>query len=491
MPQVPRYDRAVDNRALPAVKASTDLPEEAFGGKSIERVGQAGRALAQTGLDIYESEKRKADEIAIRDADISSAELASQVEMGVKQLKGKDAASAPDFVKENWNKGIDKLTPTLKNDNQRVAADRILRARRLQLDESTQIHMASEFKKYDDQQFDSAMTLYRNEGSMKYNRPGAVANSLFQQQEEIDRYAKRNNLPPEWATSAKAKAKSETYRDVLERMEVDGNHDLAKQYEKGINKFILPEDVSILEKVRKEEKVRRSERESEFERQAYLLLKDSTATDAQKLHAIDNVLRKGNIKLPQAEKMKGWVLDSFNDPEIPIEKKVSKYTNLVTAFTELEGVKTDDGGKPITPAEGNDFETISKFRQKVAAAKPYLTESQYTKLIEFTQTDFDASRAPKKNIFQGLMAVLPLLPNLNPMAQRDIVDRAMGIFDPKVAPTEAAQTIQKLKDEAVVTGNPNRTKYAIGDVIVNAKGERAEVVRYDQQTGNPVLKKMQ
>lgn len=489
MPTVPRYSKpAVEQRPIPDSRTSTDLPVESFGGgRGLERATGAAHDLLEGAMDIYANEKRKADEIAIRDADIATAELANDVERGVKNLKGKDAAGAADYANEAWQKGMDKIAPTLKNDNQRIAADRISRARRLQLDDATQVHMASEFKRYDNQQFQSAIELYRNEGSMKYNRPNAVANSIFQQESEIDRYGERNNLPPEWMASEKAKARSATYRDVLERMEVDGNHALAKEYEKGVNKYILPDDVAILDKVRREEKVRKAEMESEFERQSYLLLKDSTVPDAGKIQAIDNLLRAGKIKLPMAEKMKGWVLDTFNDSEIPVEKKVSKYNDLVTAFTELDGVKTDKNGHPVSAAEGNDLETISKFRQQVAASKRYLTKDQYSKMIELTEADYDAARAPKKNMFESLRSILPLLPSLAPAMQLSLMQRGMEIFDKKVTPQQAADTVTKLKEEAVVAGNPRRAKYVVGQRVTNPQGIDLEVVGYDE-AGNPRFK---
>lgn len=490
MPTVPRYTKStVSPDRLPTVKSPTDLQTESFGGgRSLDRVVDAGQNLLDSSMKIYEQERRKADEIAVRDADIATAELSSKLENDVKQLKGKDAAKAPDYIEENWNKGMDKLMPTLKDDNQREAAQRIIRARRLQLNESANLHMAGEFKRYDEQQFQSAINLYRNEGSMKYNRPGAIPNSIFQQETEIDRFATRNNLPPEWASEQKAKARSATYRDVLERMEVDGNHDLAKQYEKGVNKFILPDDVSILEKVRKEEKARKEEMQNTYERNMYLMLSDSSAADAEKLQALELRFRAGDMTVGQYEKFKGWVLNTFDEPEIPIDKKVDKYQSLVTAFTELDGVKVDKRGQPVTPAEGNDLKTISDFRKKVAEAKPYLKRDQYQKFIELTETDYDEARAPKKSIFQSLMSILPTLPNLSAASELSLVSRAFGIFDKSVTPTDAADAITKLKQEAHVIGNPNRTKYAMGDVVVNAKGERAEVVAYDQQTGNPVLK---
>lgn len=232
MPQVPRYNQpTIDQRPLPNVKAPTDTPVEAFGGgRSLERVGAAGRNLAQTGLDIVEAEKKKADEIAIRDADISAAELSNQIESGVKQLRGKDAAAAPDFVKENWTKGVEKILPTLNTDNQRIAADRIIRQRRSELEKETQLHMSNEFTKYDAERNKAAVELYRNDGVMKYNEPGSVDKAIFQQESEIDRYAARNNMPDEWRDLAKEKAVSETHTDVINRMLDDKKPFMALDY---------------------------------------------------------------------------------------------------------------------------------------------------------------------------------------------------------------------------------------------------------------------
>lgn len=489
MPTVPRSKQStVEPARLPNVKAPTDLPIASFGGgRSFDRVIDAGQNLVDTGLSIYEAEKRKADEIAIRDADIATAELSSQLETGVKQLKGKDAAKAPDYIEENWNKGMDKLLPTLKDDNQREAAQRIIRARRLQLNESANLHMAGEFKRYDEQQFQSAINLYRNEGSMKYNRPGAIPNSIFQQETEIDRFAARNSLPPEWANEQKAKARSATYRDVLERMEVDGNHDMAKQYEKGINKFILPDDVAILDKVRKEEKARKEEMQSAYERGVYLLLADNTSPDSEKLDALDRRFRSGDMTVAQYEKFKGWVLNTFDEKEIPIEKKVSKHQDLVKSFMELDGVKVDSEGRPTSAAEGNDFKAISAFRKKVAEAKPYLSQPQYEQFITLTEADYDESRAPKKNIFQSLLNILPSLPALSPAQELSIVTRGMAIFNKSMTPQQAADQTLKLKEEAVVSGNPKRSKYYQGQRVTNPQGIDLEVVGFDE-SGNPRFK---
>lgn len=489
MPQVPRYNQPqVDQVPVPSFRTSPNAPIEAFGGgRSLDRLTNEARSLAQTGLDIYAEEKRKADQIAVRDADLASARLSNDIELGLSNLKGRDAAKAPDLVNEQWAKETERIKSTLTNDAQRVAAEGILAQRRLQLDRTAQVHMASEFKKYDDEQYDNALKTYRADGSMKYNRPGAINGSLIQQEMEIDRYADRNKLPEEWRQRQKAVAKSATYRDVLERMLVDGNDKQAKEFEKKVNKDILPDDIGILEKVRKEEKIKRELLDAQYERGLYLTLADSEATTEQKLQSLDKAFRRGDMKLNMYEKAKGWVLDINDDPTISINKKVDVYAELTKKFLELDNTEVDKNGNPIAPAEGNDLLKIKQFRQEVAKNRKYLKPEQERNFQLYTESDYDSAREPKKNLFASLKSILPLLPNLSPAAYMDISNRAMAIFDKGVPVAQAADTINKLKEEAVANGNPRRTKYYVGQKVVNPQGIDLEVVGFDE-TGNPRFK---
>jgi regulator of RNase E activity RraB len=310
---------------------------------------------------------------------------------------------------------------------------------------------------------------------------------LIQQEGEIDRYAERNSLPPEWAERQKAVARSATYRDVLERMLVDGNDAQAKAYEKSVNKHILPEDVAILEKVRKEDKIRREARDAEYERGLYIILADSAVPTEGKLKALDKAFRRGDMKVPLYEKAKGWVLDINDDPTIPIDKKVDVNSDLTRQFLELEGTDVTASGSPAAPAEGNDIKAISKFRENVAKNRKYLTPEQERNFQIYTEKDFDEARAPKKNLFKSLTDILPLIPNLNPMSSLSITQKAMEIFNKDMSVQQASQEIEKLKTAAVVSGNPNRSRYVVGQRVTNPQGIDLEVVGYDD-TGNPRFK---
>lgn len=217
MPTVPRYDSPqIRTAPLPGVRATPNAPEEAFGaGPSFDR-------LVDTGMRIFEEEKRKADQVAVMDADRRLAEMETSLQYdpntGAMNRKGKDVLGIPDEVKEKWDKGVQEIGKSLSDGTQRAAFTQRVAARWPSLNGNIQRHVSSEISNYDTQATSSFIDNEREAAVANFLDPRRMDLSISRQKDALDQHAQRNGLPKEWIRENAAKYESATRRAVIARM---------------------------------------------------------------------------------------------------------------------------------------------------------------------------------------------------------------------------------------------------------------------------------
>lgn len=507
MPSVPRRTAPVSPGAIPRVRVSTDAPAEAFGaGPSSSRVFDAARGLAQTGQEIVtadqrrrsvaeaeflrfqEEEKRKADEVIVRDADLFLAQRETQRSIEIRNMRGRAAAGAVDFVESQWAKDVEEAQKMVFNDEQRFALEKIAANRYATLNRSAQIHTDTALREYDDEQAEVYIRAHQEQAAQNYSDPDVVGRSLFIQDREVEKTGARLGKSPEWIALTKAQKRSQTHAKILERMLVDGQDDAAKAYEQKVKGEILDDELGTLAKVRKETDVRRKENKDALERELYIRMMERDLD----LPAVNALLASGQIDIPFYEKLRGRILSVNDDPAIPGQEKTKRLFEVMNRFSELNGAGVDIESQKIeSVASGNRLDQLKAFRAFVAESAPYLTEAQEKAFYRFTQKDFDDATAGKVGAFRSLMRMLSDSFSRAPAAiapiAGPILQKAMGIFEQSVSVANAMETTQILKDETAVATNPNRSRYAIGQVISLPQGD-FEVIGYDED-GEPRVKR--
>lgn len=217
---------------LPGVRVSPEAPLEAFGGGAANR--QIDLApVTELARNIFEDEKRKADQTAVLAAAGKASELETALTIRTKQRKGQDAFAAPDEVADEWTKATGDIEKSLTTDTQRQAFAQIKSSHWRELNAAVQTHVAAERQQYDAQVTDTYLASERNAAIENYADPARVALAVENQQAAITDHLNRiynRQIPPGLLEQQKAGAASATFVGVIDRMLANENDLQAKAY---------------------------------------------------------------------------------------------------------------------------------------------------------------------------------------------------------------------------------------------------------------------
>jgi hypothetical protein len=247
VPIVPRVTRRVDTAPIPGVQVDTTVSREATGGgqstremfnagqnlvnQQIQTVGAREEAQFKERERLFIQEKKRADEVAIQGLDTLASKAHTDTETKIRSMQGRDAMRAPDVAAEDWKKVSDDLKETLHNDDQKFAAEKILKAREEMLYKSAQSHAFNEIQKQDDNETSAYVASVQNEAINNAMDNERVGLSIFQQRSTLERYGKRRGLSGTVELSNKIfNAVSDTHVSVIEKRLAMGNINAARSY---------------------------------------------------------------------------------------------------------------------------------------------------------------------------------------------------------------------------------------------------------------------
>lgn len=237
MPTVPRIERQVATNPIQGGTLSQP-PAGAFDG-----LKQTMGATEKLAVDIFTEEKKKANQLAVLDADLSTSQVETNLMYdpanGALFTEGKNSFGVYDNVKKAWDSHVQETEKTLSNDEQRMAYKNLVTGRWANIDRQLQRHVGTETRKYDDQTSSAWLANEQSRISKNYTEPGIVSSSLAIQRAVIADYAKRNGLPAEYVKQKTTEAVSTTHKTVLEQMMAEGNDLGAKEYYQANSSEIL------------------------------------------------------------------------------------------------------------------------------------------------------------------------------------------------------------------------------------------------------------
>lgn len=230
MPKVPTIENRARLTGISAPQARANVPIEAFGGGSANRVGEALAGLGRAVEDYQLKERDKADRARLWDAEYQRQQFELELEKQGYSRKQRNAINVEAELADNYNKKIKEIEDGLSNDNQKEMFRQKAQNGLLGFRHKMARHELGERNKYDNELINAAVTNYRQSGIENFHDPALVFESIKNQKDAIADYAERNG---ESAATLKLKmqeVENSTHAGVISRM-IDSNQDLrAKGY---------------------------------------------------------------------------------------------------------------------------------------------------------------------------------------------------------------------------------------------------------------------
>lgn len=276
MPTVPVYGGPrVATAPLPGARLSPDAPAAAFTPAPGPDLSGVTRVVAE----IAQQEKQKADQVAVLDADNQLGQLQDTIlydpQRGVLNARGKNALDASSGVADQWQTGVSKIAAGLKNDDQRMAFQRMAMLRGLDLHQTVERHVSSELRAYDDDTTKAAIGNAINDGLTNFGDPARVDQAVQKAQAILKDYAKRNGLSADVLQGQLADTTSRIHAGVIDRMLAVGQDQAARSYYDAHKAALTGADADSVDKALEEGTTR-----GESQRQADTIMGKATSRAA-------------------------------------------------------------------------------------------------------------------------------------------------------------------------------------------------------------------
>ena len=153
-----------------------------------------GEATRKIGLAVYEQALYEADQVAFLEADRKASEAQTALQIKVRELKGKDAAGAPDIAQQEWDRTTATIEKGLNTDRQRVAFARAKNSRWESINRSTQIHVAEQREVMADGEATALLQAELDNARLNAGDPEAVLSAHERQQAVLVDQARRKGI---------------------------------------------------------------------------------------------------------------------------------------------------------------------------------------------------------------------------------------------------------------------------------------------------------
>jgi len=390
MPRVPVYERQVTTQALPGVRLGAQTSPRTFGSD----LGAGLSAAGEVAQKLYLEEKRKADQIAVLDADRALVEYETaslyDPKSGALNRRGRDAFGLPDEVLGGFDQTAAEIEKRLTNDEQRLAFKRSAVNRRLDLNRTIQRHVAAEIKAYDNQATESYLA---NEtgAAIASGDPDRIALGLERARAALVDHANRNGLPPEWLTQKLTAVATKVHGGTIERLLASGQDRAARAWYDAHKGELAGEDLVRIEKALEVGTLR-----GESQRRA-----DAILLKHRDLEGAVAAARK--VSDPQVrDETERRVKDYF------ATAKAAEAERRNDAFRRAHQVLEQAGGNldavppahlaPLDPNQRHALETRS--RQIREGVEPVTDYARYYGLLQLAGNDATRSRFIKTDLLQ-------------------------------------------------------------------------------------------
>ena len=379
MPQVPTIDGPqVRPQGIPSVREPIDRSPDEFGAG----VGRGLQQAGNMGLQLYEQEKRRADQIAVSEFEGQASEIQTNEELGVQKVKGKDALGAIDKAIENFDQSTGTLIENLGNERQKEAARRLAQSRRQSLRESGMRYAQAQMTAYDNATTESLLKNLRQEAVLHAADPVRIQSVIDKQKAAIRDYASptRNGIPPERTDEMIAATVSATHVGVATTLIADASYDLARSYVANHKDEIQVEDRLRLQGMLKER--------SEHDRSDLRVSLSDRFSDLQAMAINGVVLPKDYIKPEEIDA-------AFSEKESNRKAAFTQDVKRVYAFADKSRLLRQMPNEEIVayvtqtlapnPSDPDSYSEAVQEQQQLASLGRQYLEERLTEPITYAQ----------------------------------------------------------------------------------------------------------
>ena len=229
MPRVPLYgEPKAETRPLPGVRIATDAPISVFGGGPI--LAQA----SNTAIAIMQDEKDKADEQAVYEArrKLNDWERTAiyDPQNGALAQKGKNAFDLPERMAKDYDKAASGIESGLGNEVQKSAFRRIRDARRGQVMDWTERHVAGERERYYEESYQADMESSKQRIALHPDKPEVQAAEFEIMRQRIAGRAMERGMPAEQVPLEIQKQEADAHGRVITALITANADTAAKAY---------------------------------------------------------------------------------------------------------------------------------------------------------------------------------------------------------------------------------------------------------------------
>jgi len=251
--KVPIYEsNQVKSSDSVGIGSSVSTSVENYGGGAANKTEVISKAAGVIN-NIYQEQKRKADEINVTDAQAKLTEFSNRMmssKDGALSKKGKNSFDLLDTFPEDYKKGLSDIEKNLTNDEQKFMFSKYANQQKLSMEKQLQEHVAQETIRYDNEATKSFIDNKNNEISeMALRDLQGVDNGIAEIQKKLEEHADRNGFDDETKKNLIDKAVSNSYENAISQMISNDKEEVAKEYFKFQKDKI--KDANALERIQK------------------------------------------------------------------------------------------------------------------------------------------------------------------------------------------------------------------------------------------------
>lgn len=238
MPTIPKYTEQVGQSAIPNVRMTGELSDEAVGINASKRIAQGFQNLVNTGVDLYAQEKKKADDSRLAELDAQARMYKNQLlygqnidgnegDNGVVFRKGAAAFGTEAEFSPRLKSKLEEIGSQISDEAQRNRWKELSARHEVDFNDAVMRHTASEAREYEAQSFKANIQSLQEDAVYNYHQPGAVRGNMVKQVEAIRQYGQNNGLSEEQIQNATVESLSKTNLGVMTRMIDNGQYENA------------------------------------------------------------------------------------------------------------------------------------------------------------------------------------------------------------------------------------------------------------------------
>lgn len=256
MATVPAYgQRRVRQAPIPGVRRQASETFESLGGRVGEAQAQLGAQVARVGLtgysEIQETARRRADDVALLEAERQLGELEVQLlhsqDKGALNVKGKAVLPLRDDVLRSFDEQAGMIESNLGNDRQRLAFQGARQRRRLGVLETVEKHTVQQLNAYETSEAQATLANAVNLAVTNFDNPRRISEELGTIDRTVDGHGERMGMGPEARGELKDKLRSQVHEGVITRLLANEKEPAARAYFEELRGQISGEAITRIE----------------------------------------------------------------------------------------------------------------------------------------------------------------------------------------------------------------------------------------------------